>query len=155
MVNGHYEFDLTESDVEMLDILEISKGQYHVLDGHKTYDVAMNQKDFTAKSYQLKINATLFDVTIGTPLDKRIASMGYELGANAKVSTIDAPMPGLILEVTVKEGQEVQENDPLIILEAMKMENVINSPCNGVIKSIVVKTGDTVEKSHTLITFEA
>ena len=63
-------------------------------------------------------------------------------------------MPGLILEINVTEAQEVKENDPLLILEAMKMENVINSPRDGVIKSIKVSQGNTVEKNALLIEFE-
>ena len=63
-------------------------------------------------------------------------------------------MPGLILEINVKEGQEVKENDPLLILEAMKMENVINSPREGIIKSVEVKQGQTVDKNMLLIEFE-
>ncbi len=63
-------------------------------------------------------------------------------------------MPGLILDINVKVGQEVQENDALLILEAMKMENIITSPRNGIIKSVSVKNGDAVEKNHLLIEFE-
>ena len=46
---------------------------------------------------------------------------------------------GFILEINVKIGQEVKENDTLLILEAMKMENVLSSPREGIIKSIAVK----------------
>ena len=60
----------------------------------------------------------------------------------------------LILEINVLEGQDVKENEALLILEAMKMENVINSPRDGIIKSISVKQGETVDKNSLLITFE-
>jgi biotin carboxyl carrier protein len=63
-------------------------------------------------------------------------------------------MPGLILEIQVKEGQDVKEDDTLLILEAMKMENVIHSPREGIIKSINVKQGETVDKDSLLIEFE-
>jgi biotin carboxyl carrier protein len=63
-------------------------------------------------------------------------------------------MPGLILEIRVKEGDAVSEDSPLLILEAMKMENVITSPREGVIKSISVKVGETVDKKQLLISFE-
>jgi biotin carboxyl carrier protein len=70
------------------------------------------------------------------------------------VNEIKAPMPGLILEINVAEGAEVKENDALLILEAMKMENVLNSPRDGVIKSISVAQGETVDKNALLIEFE-
>ena len=63
-------------------------------------------------------------------------------------------MPGLILEINVTEGQTVNEGDPLLILEAMKMENVLTSPRNGNIKTISVKQGETVDKNALLIAFE-
>lgn len=63
-------------------------------------------------------------------------------------------MPGLILDILVEEGQEVNEEDQLVILEAMKMENVITSPRNGVIKKIGVSKGDAVDKKQMLIEFQ-
>ncbi|KPM31669.1 Biotin carboxyl carrier protein of methylmalonyl-CoA decarboxylase [Croceitalea dokdonensis DOKDO 023] len=153
-VNGEFEFDLTKKDVDALDILKTANGDYHLLDNHSSNQVSMQKTDFVQRAYHVKINHAIFEVEIRTPLDGLISSMGYVFGANKKVANIDAPMPGLILEVLVKVGQEVKENDPLLILEAMKMENVINSPRDGVIQSISVNQGDTVEKNHTLITFE-
>jgi biotin carboxyl carrier protein len=70
------------------------------------------------------------------------------------VNAIKAPMPGLILEISVVVGQEVKENDNLIILGAMKMENSFLSPRDGVIKSISVAVGDAVDKGQLLIEFE-
>ncbi|PHK07691.1 acetyl-COA carboxylase, partial [Nostoc linckia z13] len=64
------------------------------------------------------------------------------------------PIPGLILEISVSVGQEVKENDNLLILEAMKMENTFVSPRAGVIKSIAVNKGDAVDKGQLLIEFE-
>ena len=79
--------------------------------------------------------------------------MGFAIGGTKHVNSIKAPMPGLILDINVKEGQEVKENDNLIILEAMKMENSITSPRDGIIKSISVNKSDTVEKNQLLIEF--
>jgi biotin carboxyl carrier protein len=64
-------------------------------------------------------------------------------------------MPGLILEINVAVGQHVAENDPLLILEAMKMENSFLSPRDGIIKSIVVVKGQAVDKGQLLIEFES
>ena len=70
------------------------------------------------------------------------------------VNDIKAPMPGLILEVNVKEGDEVKEGDYLLVLEAMKMENALTAPRDAVIKSISVEKGQTVEKNQLLIEME-
>ena len=71
-----------------------------------------------------------------------------------KVSDLKAPMPGLVLSIDVEVGKEVKKGDALLILEAMKMENVIKSPTDGVIKSIAVKTSQAVEKNQLLLNFE-
>lgn len=72
-------------------------------------------------------------------------------GAGTKVS---APMPGTILEIKVKEGDSVKKGQPVMVLEAMKMENDIVAPCDGKITSIVVNKGDTVESADTLATIQ-
>lgn len=153
-VNGQYEFELSEADLTSLDMIPTGENTFHLLKNHQSYHIDFNTNDFQNKRYQLKINNVDYDVSIETPLDGLIDSMGFVLGDSALVGSIEAPMPGLILEVSVKEGQEVKENDQLLILEAMKMENVITSPRDGIIKSIAVKQGDAVEKKYTLITFE-
>ena len=80
--------------------------------------------------------------------------MGFALSSTKDVGLIEAPMPGLILDINVRVGQAVNEDDPLLILEAMKMENVITSPRDGIIKSVSVKKGEAVDKNHVLIEFE-
>ena len=74
--------------------------------------------------------------------------------ANAsKVKDVKAPMPGLILDIKVRPGQEVKKGDPILILEAMKMENILKSPGDGVVKEIKVQTRQNVEKNQVLILF--
>jgi biotin carboxyl carrier protein len=70
------------------------------------------------------------------------------------MNQLKAPMPGLVIEYFVKEGDEVQAGDKLMILEAMKMENVIKATGEGKIKKLVVTKGNTVEKNQLLIEFE-
>jgi biotin carboxyl carrier protein len=70
-----------------------------------------------------------------------------------KINKLDAPMPGNILEVLVSEGDKVAKGDPIVILEAMKMENVIKAPTDVTIKKINVLIGDNVKKNQTLIEF--
>ena len=65
---------------------------------------------------------------------------------------IKAPMPGNILDVKVKAGDKVKNGDPIVVLEAMKMENPIPAPRDGTITSIVVSKGSTVEAGQLLAT---
>ena len=63
-------------------------------------------------------------------------------------------MPGLVLEILVEPGHSVNAGDPLMILEAMKMENVLKSPGQAIVKSVEVVKGAPVEKNQVLIHFE-
>jgi len=67
---------------------------------------------------------------------------------------ISAPMPGSIVEILVKVGDEVKENDEVMILEAMKMENPIFAPSDGTVKEIKVKEKDSVEAEQILMVLE-
>jgi biotin carboxyl carrier protein len=153
-VNASYEFDVTEEAVDQLDAVETSTNKYHILQNNSSIKANIVSSNFNKKAYSVKVNNNTYDVVINDALDQQIAALGFEIGASKKVDDIKAPMPGLILEINVKEAQEVKEDDPILILEAMKMENVINSPRDGVIKSIKVNQGDTVEKNALLIEFE-
>jgi pyruvate carboxylase subunit B len=74
--------------------------------------------------------------------------------AGAKEQEIRAPMPGLVLNVMVEEGQEVQEGDGLIVLEAMKMENELRAQADGVVAALHVAAGDAVGKNDLLLELE-
>jgi biotin carboxyl carrier protein len=153
-VNNSLHFDLNEGDLTNLDLVAVENNKFHVLKGHKPYKATIVSADFNAKKYTVKVNNNLYEVTIADALDLLIESMGIERGRTKVVNAIKAPMPGLILEISVAVGQEVKENDPLLILEAMKMENSFLSPRDGVIKSIAVEKGHAVDKGQLLIEFE-
>ena len=71
--------------------------------------------------------------------------------ANAAGTKIESPMPGTIMKVNVKVGDTVNEGDPVIVLEAMKMENDIPATVSGKVVAVNVANGDTVESGATLI----
>ena len=153
-VNSSHSFNISKEIMETLDAVETIPNNYHILQDDTTINASVIDSNFSRKSYAIKVNNNVYDVVINDDLDQQIEALGIEIGATKQVNYIKAPMPGLILEITVNEAQEVKENDPLLILEAMKMENIINSPRDGIIKSISVKKGETVDKNSLLITFE-
>ncbi len=67
---------------------------------------------------------------------------------------VNAPLPGKIITINVKEGNKVKEGDLILIIEAMKMENEIYSPIDGIVKEIKVSPGDVVEVGETLLILE-
>ncbi|WP_460218675.1 acyl-CoA carboxylase biotin carboxyl carrier protein subunit [Psychroserpens sp. MEBiC05023] len=154
-VNSSFDFDITETEISQLNSIQTSDYKYHILQENTSYKTEITDSDFYKKTYEVKVNNNIYKTNINNTLDSLIKDMGFEAGSSKTVNNVKAPMPGLILEVNVEEGQDINENDTLLILEAMKMENVLTSPRTGVIKSISVGKGDAVEKNQLLIEFEA
>jgi biotin carboxyl carrier protein len=97
----------------------------------------------TVDSYVTPVNAP-----IATPVS------GRGKAASGDKKSLTSPINGVILEIPVKEGDTVKQNDILFILEAMKMKTNISSPQNGKIKAIKVKVSDKIEAGQVLLTFE-
>ena len=152
-VDNSREFDIYKNDISNLDAVS-TNGKYHILQNNSSYKAEVLDSDFNKKTYSVMVNSNPYEVKIADKLDQLISKMGFSIGHNKQINTIKAPMPGLILDVMVKEGQEVKEDDALIILEAMKMENVIVSQREGIIKTVTVKKGEAVDRNHLLIEFE-
>ena len=66
-------------------------------------------------------------------------------------TTIEAPMPGLVLRLSVKKGDSVKKDDVVMVMEAMKMENEIYAPCDGVVQDILVNQGDQLSAGTALM----
>jgi biotin carboxyl carrier protein len=135
------------------DKVELGSGHFHVLYGSRSYKAEVVSVDQVSKVVVVKINGNRHTIEIKSKLDLLLEKMGMTQVGSGKINSIKAPMPGLIIDLKVKEGDSVKQNDQLVILEAMKMENIIKSPGEGVVKSIKVKKGQSVEKNQILIEF--
>ena len=153
-VNKSFDFELKDDDATKLDAIKTSNNEYHVLQNNKPFKAEIVDSNFNSKKYSIKVNNRTYDLVISNPLDLLIDKMGFTFGTTKHVNFIKAPMPGLILDIHVKKWQEVKEDEALLILEAMKMENVITSPRDGVIKYVNIAKGDAIDKGHLLIEFE-
>ncbi len=152
IVNNQLEFN--ELDDQSLDMVQTDNNSFQILNGSTAYNAEIIYQNFDEKEFKVKVNGTPYDVKIEDEYDILIHEMGLKVGKVQKVNKIDAPMPGLVLEISVADGQEVNAGDSLLILEAMKMENIIKSPGQGVIDEILVKTGQAVDKGQLLIKFK-
>ncbi|MEN0046360.1 MAG: biotin/lipoyl-containing protein [Bacteroidota bacterium] len=149
---GEEEIELTTADLAQLNVIPTSEKAYHVLHESKSYHAQIEPQD--AKQFEVILNGNKYQVALSDEYDQLIDKMGLTIANSDKVTDIKAPMPGLVLSVEVEEGQAVNKGEALLILEAMKMENVIKSPGEGVVKSITVEKGKAVEKGTVLIEFE-
>ncbi len=153
-VNNLHEFKFTEENIENEDVIPISDNDFHLLHNNQSYHLEIVKRDFLNKIYQIKINSNIYEVKISNALDLLISDLGLSLGKARLENEIKAPMPGLILEINVKPGQQVKEGESLLVLEAMKMENTITATNDATIKSITVKNGQSVAKNELLIELE-
>ncbi|MCU0382992.1 MAG: acetyl-CoA carboxylase biotin carboxyl carrier protein subunit [Cyclobacteriaceae bacterium] len=135
------------------DVSTLKTGHYHIINGGRSYTAEIVKYDASTKTCTVKINNTLVPVQLKDRFDLLLDKMGMAHANAGKVNNIKAPMPGLIISLKIKEGDAVKAGDQLLILEAMKMENILKSPGDGVIKKIKVKKGDSVEKNQILIEF--
>ena len=153
-INDTYNFTVDEQQVSDINCIEIEQDMYHIISDDKAYKTKIISSDFQSKNYTICINGNSYNVDIKDELDGLINEMGLSVNGKQKDTNITAPMPGLILKISVVSGQEVKEGDALLVLEAMKMENVILAPNDGIIKFISVKKGDAVDKKQLLIEVE-
>lgn len=148
------EIEITHQDLEALDIEATAPGEYHVLRGMKGYRITVLSADHARKEYRLMLGDKEVLVNLKDSVEVQVHDMGLDEISTSHSRDIVAPMPGLVLEVNVKAGDKVAAGDQLIILEAMKMENVLSSPGDGVVAEVHVGNGQPVDKSQLLITFE-
>ena len=127
-------------------------GRWQIFSGNRVYtaDIVANPSD--NKSMTIVINGHSIQVNLKTALDLRLEQMGME-STVSKVKQLVSPMPGLITEVKVTDGQSVSAGTPLLVLEAMKMENVLQASGDAQVQHIRVKKGDRVEKGQILVEF--
>lgn len=100
------------------------------------------------------VNGKWVTATLKNEQQLLLEKLGFKTAAEKSIGSLQAPMPGKILELVRAEGDEVELGDPVAILEAMKMENELKAPCSGTIASISVTTGDNVEKNQILLEIE-
>lgn len=153
IVNDDFQFALTSEDLGSLDVISTNK-KSNLIYNNKSLEIETLQSDFHKRSYIISINGNRYQVKIENELDALISKLGLSLGNASVENEINAPMPGLILEVNVSVGDTIKKGEFLCVLEAMKMENTLTAPRDGVIKSVNLTKGETVEKGKLLIELE-
>lgn len=121
--------------------------------GTEVYRIVVQKRDGRG-NYTIWVNGHRFDAEA---LDERTRAI-HEMSAAADGPTgpapVKAPMPGLIVRVNVKPGDEVQAGQGVVVMEAMKMENELRASGAGRVKSVRVEPGTAVEKGALLVELE-
>lgn len=136
-----------------VDAAQIDANSWHILHNNRGYNVQVTQADVATKTFTINVNGENYNLKAKDDFDILLDKMGLANLTQTKINQLKAPMPGLVIDILVAPGTEVAVGTPLIILEAMKMENVLKSPTAGIVKNIAVEKGQAVEKNYNLITF--
>lgn len=152
-VNGQFQFSADE--LAHLDFIPLDDSHFHILAGGKSYRATLLGADPQRKSFCVAINGSRYDIQLADAYDQMIERMGLSAKVTKHARDVNAPMPGLVLKLMVEPGQAVTAGQALLILEAMKMENVIKAVADATVESINVKQGDAVEKGQLLIKMKA
>ena len=122
---------------------------------------AVSTPDFAAESYKVSVNGTQYDVVVGpgnsdisqiTPAASSASAISAPAAAATEGTAIKATLSGSVIENLVIVGQKISEGDPIMIIEAMKMETEVRSHCSGSVLSITVNKGDAIQAEQTLMT---
>ncbi len=135
-------------------IQRTADGAYLLTYNGKKTIVDLVRIDKENKIVVLRIGGLKYQVQIKEPIDLLLEKLGMKNVGAKKLNNLKAPMPGLITKILVKEGDEVKQGEPLLVLEAMKMENVFKAAGDVKIKSIKINEKQAVEKGAELISFE-
>jgi biotin carboxyl carrier protein len=162
IVNEQLEFDVEIKHGELLlnqaslDVKRehIDKLRSVFIYQNRVFNTEICSIDRVEKRLTIKVNGNEYIVQLQNKFDLLLAQLGMENTDSRKIQTVIAPMPGLVLDVFVNPNTPVEKGAKLLVLEAMKMENIIKSPIDGIVKTVCIKSGDTVDKNVVLIVFE-
>ena len=153
-VNSKFDHQISTDFLSGLDIIKVGQGKYHFIQDLNSFEVEIMDVDLVEKKVTLKIGHEKFEVFIADAYDLLIEKMGLELDKIQQINDIKAPMPGMVISIETAVGKKVGPGEPLLILEAMKMENVIKSHGEGTVKRILTEKGQAVDKGDILVEME-
>lgn len=155
-----YQFELRQSDgnlfikqngsERMADLVRLKNNRYSLIIGGRSHEIGV---DHLPDGYAISRGARSASFRVEDyELAKMKKAAGIDIGQ--KIKNVSAPMPGLIVNIQCAAGDEVKKGDPLLVMEAMKMENEIKSPLAGKVKTINVAPRQSVDKGQVLVEFE-
>lgn len=137
-----------------IDLIATAPGAYHLLLDGESHHCSLLEFDLPNKQLTLLVNGRRRTVEIRDEVDQLVDQLGLSVVSAAASNDVFAPMPGLVLDIMVAAGDEIEAGTPLLILEAMKMENVLKAEGAGKVTRVAVEKGVAVDKRQLLIEIE-
>ena len=138
-----------KSNKEMqIDLAQLSVNSYSLILNGKPHYLTINKQ---SERYEITVDHYTHLVQVQDEMDILLEKFGMQSNTNSHAEEILAQIPGLVSQLFVKPGDNVDIGQKLLILEAMKMENEIDSPIAGIVNNIHIKSGDKVEKGELIM----
>lgn len=132
-----------------VDAREVSESTLSLVNGDQAYNVEF-EHDPSGKGDNVLVRGHLVNVEVMDLRTMRLRKAAESAGGPAGPAQICAPMPGMVVDILVEEGQEVTEGQGLVVVEAMKMENELKAPKDGVVKDLKAIKGEAVDSGVAL-----
>jgi len=144
--DGVITFDGEPVDANLLQVGPL--GLYSLIVDHRSLELVVEE---TQHGYRIMLGSNAFDVRVVDERQLLLAGRRTDLLVPSGEVTVKAPIPGVVVRVLVSEGEKVELNQPVLILEAMKMENELRAPRAGSVKAINVQAGEQVDQGAPLL----
>ena len=120
ILNSVVQLDLSQTDVDKFKVLEINYTKKEIIlsNGSKKFECKILKENVIDQSYIVRINGEISTIRLIKQVEKTIEKLGIQKENQKNINVLKAPMPGLILDVVIKESELVKKGDPVIILEA-------------------------------------
>ena len=149
LIDGEVQTPKGNAKLEWLD-----RNYFVVTFNGKTFNGEVLEQNLEDHTLKLKLNHRVFEVKRKYALLDLISQMGLDKKKVKKLKELSSPMPGRVLKIMVKSGDQINIGDSLLSLEAMKMENILKSDGEGIVKEIFINEEQVVDKGEVLIEFE-
>jgi biotin carboxyl carrier protein len=148
--HGHITVDGLPMHADMREVGRL--GLYSLLLDNQSHEVVIEPDPRQRSVYHVLVEGTRYTVKVQDERSRRLSLADRSLKAPQGEVLLKAPIPGLIIRVLVEPGQDVSEGEPLLTLEAMKMENDLRAPRAGTVHEVKVRPGMEVGLGQVLMT---
>ena len=159
VINGSTDLKVEHNGTDLLvngtkkvfDLKKLHHGSFHLLIDGASYNVEVISSNTKEKKHIISLNGKVLHIQMRDRYDDLLKELGMDASSALRVGDLKAPMPGLVVNIPVKEGDLVKKGDTLVILEAMKMENALKATVDATVKKVAVTKGKVVDKNEILI----
>lgn len=137
-----------------VDIVAVGDSRFHLLVDNQSFEGEVVDYNYDDRVITVKLKNQEIQFQFQNENDLLLERLGLHNLAAKKAENLKAPMPGLVVSIDVNVGDTIAKGDNLLVLEAMKMENIIKASTEGKVKAIKIEPGQAVEKNQELIVFE-